>query len=345
MSSALTYLPDIWLGIIGLLLLLYVFTDGANLGIGILSLFENDGEEVGRRMGMLGSTWHASQTWLVILGGMLFGAFPDFYGILLSALYVPMVLMLAGLIFRGVAFEFRAHSGRKRAWELAFGLGSLVATLAQGAALGGLLSGLPVENGRFEGSIWGWFNPFSALVAAGVLCGYVLLGSNYLIATGGEALRQRGYRHALASCLLTFPISAAVHLWAAARYPQVADKWITGPWAWYLWGSILLALASFWRLMSNLLRRRRSALRWNYAVICFSFFGLSVGLYPDMIPSVVNPVAVAHAAASPQTLLFMLVVTAILLPVILGYTAYTHRAAVRSGRAYGGDEEEGRPPP
>jgi len=321
-------LPTVWLAIIGLFLLYYAITDGFDLGIGILSLLHRDEQMVSQMMGTIGHVWSGNQTWLLILGGMLFGAFPLFYALLLSSLYIPMVVLLFGLVFRGVAFEFRSHSSRRRPWSLAFGVGSLVATLAQGFALGGLLGGLPVQNGTFIGGVWDWLTPYSALVAGGVLCGYTMLGANYLVWRAIGDLRRRSYRYAWAAALLTMPIAAGVHLWTAYRYPYAAQKWTSWPAAATLSGLLVLALLAYGLLLLGLKRRwRRGPLICNAAAILCSFAGLSVALYPHMIPSVVSPVTVAQAAASPKTLQFMLAVTAVLLPTILIYSGYTYRVA------------------
>jgi cytochrome d ubiquinol oxidase subunit II len=335
------HLPAIWLGIIAFFLLYYAIADGFNLGIGILSLLQGDEETVGAMMGTVSHVWSGNQTWLLILGGMLFGAFPLFYGLLLSSLYVPMVAMLFGLVFRGVAFEFRSQSGRRRAWGLAFGFASLVVTLAQGFALGGLLGGLPVESGKVVGGVWEWMTPYAALVAAGVFWGYVMLGANYLIWWAPADLRPRSYRYAWVAALVTLLISVGVHVATMVRYPYVAQKWTTWPDGPALAALLILALLAYGMILTGLWRGwRRGPLLWNAAVVLFSFGGLSLALYPHMIPSVVSPVTVAEAAASPKTLEFMLVVTGILLPLILVYTGYTYRVAARSGQrdktGYGG---------
>ncbi len=184
-------LPIIWLAIIGFLLLFYALTDGFDLGVGIISLMTRGQEDRGLMMDSISGIWHLNQTWLVVLGGMLFGAFPLFYGILFSALYLPSMVMLLGFVFRGVAFDFREHSERPGTWEFLFGLGSLIATLAQGLALGGLLSGVRLSQNRFIGSVWDWWNPFTALVTLGVFLGYVMLGAHYLILKTEGALQER----------------------------------------------------------------------------------------------------------------------------------------------------------
>ena len=311
----------------GFFLLYYAVTDGFDLGVGIISLFSGDDRERGLLMGTLSSIWHINQTWLVILGGMMFGAFPLFYGLLLSSLYIPMVLMLIGLIFRGVAFEFRERSENKRIWGLSFGLGSLLAALAQGFALGGLLDGLAIQDGRFVGSVWDWLSPFSLVVSIGVVFGYTMLGANYLILKTQGELQQRSFRQSLFASSVTLVISLTVHLWIIAKYPQVIEKYGEFPETILVAIFPLLALFAFIMFFRSLRKRHELApLFWNAAIVLFSFIGLSVGMYPDMIPNVISqPVTVMEAAASPDTLMFMLIVTAFLVPMVLVYTFFTYR--------------------
>jgi cytochrome d ubiquinol oxidase subunit II len=329
-------LPLIWLFLIGFFLLYYAVMDGADLGIGIISLFSRNEEERLLLMESIGTLWHSNQTWLVILGGMLFGAFPVFYALLLSSLYIPMVAMLGGLIFRGVAFEFRTHARHQKLWSLSFGFGSLLTTAAQGFALGGLLSGLEVENGRFAGSLWGWLNPLSLLVTLGVLFGYLMLGANFLSWKTEGPIQQRCFRWSKAASVVTLFISVGVYVWTTARYPFMARKWARVPDLFTTGFFPLLAGAAFIMYFRSLWSHRGfGTLLYNFAIVLFSFTGLSVGLYPYMIPNVIaSPVSVIEAAASPQTLWTMLVVMLFLLPVILGYTLYSYlvfRGKVQDG--------------
>jgi cytochrome d ubiquinol oxidase subunit II len=163
--------------IIGLMLFLYVVLDGFDLGVGILSLFTRNDKHRAIMMTSLESIWDANETWLVLLGGALFGAFPLVYAIALQSLYIPVMVMLFALIFRGVAFEFSHHARNKAPWNLAFGYSSLLAGLAQGIAFGGLISGLGLTESDHHGNAWAWFTPFSALVALGVVTGYTLLSN------------------------------------------------------------------------------------------------------------------------------------------------------------------------
>ena len=173
--------------------------------------------------------WSANQTWLVVLGGMLFGAFPLFYSLLLSSLYIPLALVLFGLIFRGVGIDLGEYFQYRAFWRLSFGLGSLATALGEGFALGGLLAGLKVHDGRFVGGVWDWLNPFSALIATGVLCGYVMLGGNYMVWKLEGPLAAKGRRWALASSIIAGFISAATWVWLSLHYPFMAEKFRLWP--------------------------------------------------------------------------------------------------------------------
>jgi cytochrome d ubiquinol oxidase subunit II len=169
-------LPDLWFALIGFILFVALVADGFDLGVGILSLFTRDEPRRTLLMGSIGPVWHANLTWLVVLGGVFFGAFPVAYGVMFAALYLPVFVMIIALAFRGVSFDFREEARDKGPWNLAFGLGSLAAALAQGFAVGGFLGGLHLAGDRFGGSVWDWLNPFAALVALGLVWGYVLPG-------------------------------------------------------------------------------------------------------------------------------------------------------------------------
>ena len=327
MEGVTPYLPQIWLCLIAFFLLYYVATDGSDLGIGIISLFAPRDRERGLMMDSIGSVWHGHQTWLVLLGGMLFGAFPMFYAVLLSSLYIPMVCMLVGLALRGVAFEFRVRSENKGIWSLSFGLGSLITAAAQGFALGGLLGGLDIRSGGFAGDIWAWLDPFSVLVAAGVIVGYTMLGANYLIMKTAGPIQENSYRFARTAAWLTLAIAVCVHIWVTLRFPFVQEKWSGTSSLPGLLLLLALSLFAFVMYISSLRgRKERAPFIWNVLLILFSFSALSVSLYPNMIPNLApKALTVQEAAASSSTLAFMLVAMAILLPIILTYTTMTYR--------------------
>jgi cytochrome d ubiquinol oxidase subunit II len=325
LDVARQYLPELWIILIVLFLLYYAATDGYDLGIGIISLFPSTHEERSAMIGSIKGIWSANQTWLVVLGGMLFGAFPLFYSLLLTSLYIPMAMVLFGFIFRGIGIDLGEYFQYRPFWRLSFGIGSLVATLGQGFALGGLLSGLRVHGGVFVGGVWDWINPFSALIAAGVLCGYVMLGGNYMVWKLEGALESRGRRWALISSVVAGFISAATWVWMTLRYPFMAGKFGLWPEGLFLALFPVLAVVSFVMFLRSLLAHRCLApLLWNVAIILLSFLGLSVGLWPFMIPSPQEAITFHEAAGSSQTLIFMLVVMVVLTPIILIYHNYQY---------------------
>jgi len=315
-------LPDIWFLIIGFLLLYYVVADGYDLGIGIISLFACSDEERGLMMAAIQADWHDNQTWLILLGGMLFGAFPVFYGILLSALYIPVLIMLVGLMFRGVAFAFRAFSPTRKIWGFSFGIGSLITALAQGFALGGLFSGLEIVNNRSIGSVWTWLNLFAFTTTVGVISGYVMLGANFLILKTKGDLQARAFKYAQTASYFTIILSAVLYIWVAMRYSFVLEKWIRHPFELSIFPALaVVALLSFYYGIRK--RREFFPLLANICFVVFGFIGISWGLYPYIIPNVVSsPVSISKTAAAPNTLFFMLVVMAVILPIILVYSGY-----------------------
>jgi cytochrome d ubiquinol oxidase subunit II len=316
-------LAAIWFFLIGFILWLYLVLDGFDLGVGILSLFCRDEGRRSLMMGSLGHVWEANQTWLVVLGGLLFGAFPLAYGVVLSALYIPTLIMIFALIFRGVSFAFRAQANHKTPWNLAFGLGSLIAALAQGVILGSVLQGLRVENDLFVGGVWDWLNPFAFLVAVGLTLSYVLLGAAYLIVKTSGEIQRAYFRLAPVAAVLLLLIALGVGWWAVSLHPFLARAWLAWPGFFSTLLPLLLALAAFGALLLSLRRRNeRGPFFWCLALFFFSYLGLSASLYPVLIPP---GVTVTRAAGAPLSLLVMLIVVALLLPVMLIYNAYQYR--------------------
>ena len=322
MDPVQLFLGDIWFFLVGLILVFYVVLDGFDLGVGVLSLFACDEERRGTMMHSLGTVWDANETWLVVLGGALFGAFPMVYAVALHALYIPITLMLFGLIFRGVAFEFHAHAERKAAWGIAFGLGSFIAAAMQGLALGGIISGIQVANGNFNGGIWDWLNPFAVLVAVGVLAGYALLGATYLIMKTCDELQQRSYRRARYAAWLMLAAALGVTVWTPLQYPQVISKWFSFPTFYYIGLLPLGAALAFAMLLRSLNRHfERAPFFWSLAIFLFSFAGLAISLYPNLLPP---SVTIASAAASAKTLVFMLSGIGMLIPIMIIYNGYQY---------------------
>ena len=317
-------LANVWLGIIAFFLLFYAITDGADLGLGMITLFTPDDNDRKMLLGSIVSTWHTNQTWLVILGGMVFGAYPIFYGLVFSALYIPVMAMLFAMIIRGVALDYADYSSRRRPWTSAFGVGSLFVAITQGFALGGLLGGIHVEQEKFVGGMWDWFTPFTILVTIGVIVGYMMLGANFLILKAEGTLQQRGYRYSLVTSLIVGPLSVAVYWWMILKYPFMIQKFTTAPDAYWVIPGPALAAASYVLILFSI-RKRYEILPMflNAALILFSFAGVSAAIYPHLIPNAIaQPVQILQAAASNSTLIFMTAVTAVILPIILVYNGY-----------------------
>jgi cytochrome d ubiquinol oxidase subunit II len=315
-------LPTIWAFIIAFAVLAYVVMDGFDLGIGILfPAFED--RERDRAMNSIAPVWDGNETWLVLGGGGLMAAFPMAYGVIFSALYTPIVAMLLALIFRGVAFEFRWRKAEHRKyWDIAFTLGSVVAALAQGITLGGLLQGIAVNGRSYGGGWWDWLTPFSVAVGVALVCGYALLGATWLIMKSEGSLLDRCYPLAQRFAVATIAGMAIVSAWT----PFLANDYYR---RWFAWPQVLftaqvpllVAIASVGFFFA--LRHRRSYWPFLIALALFALglVGLGISLYPYVVP---RSITIWDAAAPTQSLVFMLVGAAIMVPIILAYTGYAY---------------------
>ena len=314
-------LASIWFLIIGLFLVFYVVLDGFDLGVGVLSLFVDERRRA-VMMASLGSIWDANETWLVVIGGTLFGAFPLAYGLILHGLYIPVILMLLGFMLRGVSFEFHALSRRKAFWGAMFGAGSLLAAVAQGFALGGLLNGIRVANDLFAGSIWDWLSPFSIIVVLGVVAGYSMLGSAYLIIKTQDDIQRGCYRRGQLLAGLMLAVGAVVTVWTPLQFPAIAARWFSTPGLYFFAPLPLLALASFGMLLRALRRQFEVApFVWTTLIFVFSFAGLAATWFPYIVPGYVT---IDQAASDSSTLVFMLVGIGMLIPVMIAYNVYQY---------------------
>ena len=316
------FLTDIWLGFLGLFLTFYVVLDGFDLGIGVLSLFVREQERRGIMVASLSSVWDANETWLVVLGGALFGAFPVAYGAVLHALYLPLITMIFALALRAVAFEFREHAMGRRLWDLCFGLASLVAALCQGLALGGLISGTPVIDGRFVGGPFYWFSGFSVIVAVGVVFGYTLLGATYLIIKTEGVQQTHAVREAWVGGALMLAAAAVISIWTPLRYPFVAEKWFGHGIATFFAlppGFAVLCAA----LLAHALYRRQEVAPffWTVGIFLCSLIGLAASFYPFIVPGALTAQA---SAADSLTLVFMMLGIGMLIPVMIFYNGYQY---------------------
>jgi cytochrome d ubiquinol oxidase subunit II len=314
-------LATVWFLIIGLFMVFYVVLDGFDLGVGVLSLFAGERRR-SVMMASLGSIWDANETWLVVIGGTLFGAFPLAYGTVLHGLYIPIILMLLGFMLRGVSFEFHELSQRKAFWGAMFGVGSLLAAVAQGFALGGLLAGVKVSAGVFSGSIWDFVSPFSLIVVLGVVAGYSMLGSTYLIIKTQDEMQTGCYRRGRLLAWIMLGVGAVVTVWTPLQYPAIFARWLTTPNVYFF--AVLPALAglSFVMLLRALKRRAEVApFVWTMLIFLFSFAGLAATWYPYIVP---GSVTIDQAASDSSTLVFMLIGIGMLIPVMITYNVYQY---------------------
>ena len=316
------FLIDVWLGFLGLFLTFYVVLDGFDLGIGVLSLFVKQQERRGIMLASLSSIWDANETWLVVLGGALFGAFPVAYGVILHALYLPIITMIFALALRAVSFEFRAHANRRRIWDLCFGVASLVAALCQGLALGGLIGGVQVQNGGFTGGPFDWFSGFSLIVATGVVFGYCLLGAAYLIIKTEGEQQAHVVRMAWVAGALMLIAAAGVSIWTPIRYPYIEQKWFGHGIATAFVLPPAFAAFCAGMLARSLARRHEFApFVWTVGIYAGSLMGLAASYYPYIVP---GGVTTQQAAADSLTLVFMMVGIGLLIPIMIFYNGYQY---------------------
>jgi cytochrome d ubiquinol oxidase subunit II len=329
-------LPLIWAALIAFAVLMYVVMDGFDLGIGILfPLFKGERD---RRvmMNSIAPVWDGNETWLVLGGGGLFAVFPLAYSILLTAFYAPLIVMLLALIFRGVAFEFRFRDARhQRFWDTGFATGSIVATLAQGVVLGAFVQGIEVEGRSYAGGWFAWLTPFSLFTGLALVCGYALLGATWLVMKTEGELRAQATRLARGLTIGMAVAIATVSLWTPQLNLSIAMRWFSWPNLAYLAPVPILVGLTIWALLRSLSRNRDARpFLLSLALFVLSFAGLAISLYPYVVPLSVK---IGDAAAPAESLSFLLVGAALLLPMVLGYTAYAYwvfRGKVRADDGY-----------
>lgn len=312
----------IWIALLGLAVILYVVLDGFGLGVALLFPMTRSEEERDVLITSIAPVWDANQTWLVFGGGALFVAFPLMYGVLLSALYIPIVTLLYGLIFRGVFFEFRANATRKKPWDRYFFFGSLVAVVAQGLTLGGILSGTRIVDRHFAGGPFDWLTPFSVAMAAGLTAGYVLLASTYLIIKTTGTLQERAYVQAFRSAFVVLFFQVLMIVWTPFYYPAVLTNWLSPPRVYFVWIFPVLGVLAFAGTIRGL-RARREFMPFASSVVFFfaGYLGLFTSIYPYAVPP---SISFYDAAAQRETLGITLWGAAVMLPVVLGYTIYSY---------------------
>jgi cytochrome bd ubiquinol oxidase subunit II len=305
-----------WAGVLGCSILLYFILDGFDLGVGVLfGTTRDEGHRV-RMMDTIAPFWDGNETWLVVIGAGLFAAFPDVYAVFLSAFYFPVLLLLFGLIFRGIAFEFRFRSERMRGvWDWGFFLGSTTVAFVQGAAVGAMMRGIPVSGGQYAGGPFGWLHPFPILTGLGLVLGYALLGAGWLVLKSEGELRDWAYRRIRWLVLSVFVVlflafTVSFDYSALARSNLYARPW----------GLVFPAIGAL-ALIGVLVGagRERDGLPFAMTVLFFfaAFLSLGVMFWPYMIP---YSVTVASAAAPDASLGFLFYGGIVVLPVIAIYT-------------------------
>lgn len=322
-----------WVAVLALITLLYVLLDGFDLGVGILFGFTRDEALRERMLNAIAPVWDGNETWLVLAGTVLFGAFPRVYATLLSAFYLPIILMLGALILRGVAFEFRHKATRTRwIWDLGFSGGSLVAAFVQGTAVGAMTKGLPIQDGRYAGDSFGWFSGFACLCGAGLCFGYALLGAGWLVLKGDGALRDRAYDMLPMLTRGVLGFLGIVFVYALASDLRIMERWIERPYLllFPLFGAFAAAkLAKGIRDRNDLQPFRMTA-----AIFLSAFSTLAISFWPYMIPFAVT---IDQAAAPQSSLQFMFWGAGLcVLPLTLAYTAIVYK--VFSGKLVDGHD-------
>jgi cytochrome d ubiquinol oxidase subunit II len=329
-------LAIIWAFIIAFAVFVYIVMDGFDLGLGILFPFFPDKADRDVIMNSVAPVWDGNETWLVLGGGGLMAAFPLAYAVLMPALYTPMIAMLLGLIFRGVAFEFRWRSQRERnRWDLAFAGGSLVAALAQGIALGAILQGVHVDGRHYAGGWWDWLTPFSILTGVSLVIGYALLGASWLIMKTEGSLRDKAYQMAWVLLVAMLAAIGAVSMATPFLHIQYTQRWFTWPNI-ILTAPVPIAVAGVTVLLLRSLANQYDYQPFFLTLLLFllSYAGLGISMYPYIVP---QSITIWEAASPVSSQLFMLVGVAILVPLILGYTAWAYwvfRGKVREGHGY-----------
>jgi cytochrome bd ubiquinol oxidase subunit II len=310
-----------WILLLAIGILLYVLLDGVDLGVGILFGLTNGEVRRGAMLSAVAPIWDGNETWLVVSAVILWGAFPIVYATLLSAFYLPLIVMLLGLILRGVAFEFRYKTRRMRwIWDLSFAAGSLIATFMQGMTVGALVEGLQLTNGQYSGGDFGWLTPFAVLCGIGLCLGYALLGACWLAKKCDAEVRDVAHRQIRVLAVGVLGFLVLVFAYALAEHLPILHRWIDRP---YLFAFPAIGMGAAIMLALSILRRNDHWPIYMVAVIFVAAFGtLALSFWPYMIPFVIT---VDEAAAPQSSLMFMFWGGVVIFPLMLVYTLISYR--------------------
>jgi cytochrome d ubiquinol oxidase subunit II len=330
-------LATIWAAIIFFAVFMYVVLDGFDLGMGILFPLVSDKRERDAMMNTAAPIWDGNETWLVLGGEGLLLSFPLAYSVILSGLYLPVIFMLVGLIFRGVAFEFRfkATDRERPVWDVAFAGGSMAAAFFQGVALGTFLEGIRVDGTRFAGSPLDWVAPFPLVAGVGVMIAYALLGSTWLIMRVEGELQERMVKLARPLTFLLLAAIAVVSIWTPLAHHEVARRWFSMPNLLYL-APVPLLVAGCTLLLLRALGNDPYRLPFMAALglVLLGYTGMAISIWPNIVP---HAITIWQAASPPATLRFALVGALVVIPIILLYTTwayYVFRGKVSADAGY-----------
>lgn len=319
-------LSSIWIGIIALGIIIYVVLDGFDLGVGILSLFFV-GHDRDIMISSILPVWDGNETWLVLGGAVLYGAFPLAFSILLPTLYLPILLMVVALLFRGVAFEFRLKADASRQfWDVMFALGSIVATGMQGLMLGSFIQGFnlsPSDIQNLNFPAYAWITPFSVTCGVALLFGYALLAATWLIAKTEHHLQRQCYAIAKNCLFIAAFFGVVISIWSPFIDPLISQRWFTKDHIAYLIVLPILGII-FWLLaLRALYYKKEHAPFWLVIGVFLScYIGFIVTSWPYIVP---RSIPYWQAAAPEGSLKFMLVGAAIMLPILFYYTYHSYR--------------------
>lgn len=328
-------LVPLWAAILAFGVFMYVLLDGFDLGVGILFPFAPDDASRDLMMNSVAPIWDFNETWLVLGSVGLLAAFPLAFAIVIPAVYFPVLFMLIGLIFRGVAFEFRHISRRRRYWDRSFFTGSLIATFAQGIVLGTFVQGIPVEGRAYSGGSLSWFTAFAILTGAGLIAGYGLLGSCWLVFKTEGPLQDWARHKARQFAVGVAAFVAMVSIWTPIMHPQIRERWFGGDHPLWLWPVPLITSGLFvwlWRSLGS--DRQATPFVAAFGIFAMAYLGLGISIFPMVVPYTFD---LWQSAATPKSQGFLAIGTMFLLPIVVGYTVWSYwvfRGKVRAGSGY-----------
>ncbi len=356
MDAIAFWLPVVWAVLIATAVVMYVVLDGFDLGIGILFPFARNHTDRDTMIDSIAPFWDGNETWLILGGGGLWVAFPAAYAAIMPANYLPVIIMLLALIFRGVSFEFRAVSKpRHGAWSFAFSAGSIVAAFAQGVILGNLINSVNASTARpdtvvsswiaplvpeFERlnatvSLPDWLSPFGILCGIGVVAGYALLGATWLIARTSGGLAEKSCRQARFLLVVVVIFIVLVSLWTPIEYGRIEERWFSTPNIYFLWALpvVTLVVAIWgWRALQH--RAEVKPFVTSIMLFLLCYLGLAISTFPIIAPP---DLTIWEAAAVPESQIFTLIGVLIMLPIILAYTAFVYWTFLRHGKVVPGE--------